>query len=52
MGTKVKPLTNDHKPNNPSEFERALKNGSKIYADDKDDPDRDVSKLNFIKDKR
>jgi hypothetical protein len=50
-GTKVKPLTNDHKPNNPREFERALKNGSKIYSDYKDDPDRDVSKLNFIKDK-
>ena len=50
-GTKVKSLTNDHKPNNPREFERAIKNGSKIYADDNDDPDRDVSKLIFIKDK-
>ena len=50
-GTKVKQLTTDHKPNNPKEFERAIKNGSKIYADDNDDPDRDVSKLKFIKDK-
>ena len=50
-GTKVKALTNDHKPSNPREYERAVKNGSKIYADDNDDPDRDVSKLNFIKDK-
>ena len=49
--TKVKSLINDHKPNNPREFERAVKNGSKIYADDNDDPDRDVSKLTFIKDK-
>ena len=50
-GTKVKSLINDHKPNNPREFERAVKNVSKIYVDDNDDPDRDVSKLNFIKDK-
>ena len=50
-GTKVKALTNDHKPNNPREYERAIKNGSKIYVDDNDEPDRDVSKLNFIKDK-
>ena len=50
-GTKVKALTNDHKPNNPREYERAIKNGSKIYADDNDETDRDLSKLNFIKDK-
>ena len=50
-GTKVKQLTNDHKPNNPKEFERVIKNGSKIYIDDNDDPHRDPSKLNFIKDK-
>ena len=50
-GTKVKALTNDHKPNNPREYERAIKNGSKIYADDNDETDRDVSKLKFIKDK-
>jgi protein phosphatase 2C family protein 2/3 len=50
-GTKVKQLTNDHKPDNPKEFERVIKNGSKIYIDDNDDPHRDPSKLNFIKDK-
>ena len=50
-GTKIKALTNDHKPNNPKEFERAIKNGSKIYVDDNDELDRDASKLNFIKDK-
>ena len=50
-GVKVKQLTNDHKPNNPKEFERAIKNGSKIYADDNDEPIRDVSKLKLIKDK-
>ena len=49
-GSKIKQLTNDHKPNNPKEFERAIKNGSKIYIDN-DDPDRDLSKLVFIKDK-
>ena len=40
----------DHKRNNPNEFDRAIKNGSKIYIDN-DDPDRDISKLVFIKDK-
>ena len=50
-GTKIKQLTNDHKPENIKEYERAIKNGSKIYLDDNDDPDRDISKLNFVKDK-
>ena len=50
-GTKVKQLTADHKPDNIKEFERAIKNGSKIYLDDNDDPNRDESKLEFIKDK-
>ncbi len=50
-GAKVKQLTTDHKPNNPKEFERVIKQGSKIYPDDNDDPDRDPSKLTFIKDK-
>ena len=50
-GTKIKQLTVDHKPDNLIEFERAMKNGSKIYLDDNDDPDRDVSKIKFIKDK-
>ena len=50
-GTKIKQLTLDHKPDNIKEFERAIKNGSKIYLDDNDDPDRDESKIQFIKDK-
>ena len=50
-GTKVRQLTADQKPDNMKEFERALKNGSKIYLDDNDDPDRDESKIEFIKDK-
>ena len=50
-GTKVKQLTADQKPDNIKEFERALKNGSKIYLDDNDDPDRDETKIEFIKDK-
>ena len=50
-GSKVKQLTNDHKPDNPKEFERLIKNGSKVYGDDNDDPNRDPSKLIFIKDK-
>ena len=50
-GTKVRQLTIDHKPDNIKEFERAIKNGSKIYLDDNDDPDRDESKIEFIKDK-
>lgn len=50
-GTKVKQLTVDHKPDNIKEFERAIKTGSKIYLDDNDDPFRDESTLEFIKDK-
>ena len=50
-GTKVKQLTLDHKPDNVKEFERALKNGSKIYLDDSDELERDESKIHFIKDK-
>ena len=50
-GAKVKQLSFDHKPNNLKEYERAIKNGSKVYIDDTDDLDRDESKLNFIKDK-
>ena len=50
-GTKVKQLTTDHKPDNPREFERAMKNKSKVYVDDSDEPLRDESKLVFIKNK-
>ena len=50
-GTKVKQLTTDHKANNPKEYERIVKKGSKIYADDNDEPNRDPTKLSYIKDK-
>ena len=50
-GTKIKQLTTDHKPDNPREFERAMKNKSKVYVDDSDEPLRDESKLVFIKNK-
>lgn len=50
-GIKIKQLTFDHRPDNLKEFERAIKNGSKIYLDDNDDPNRNNSKLEFIKDK-
>ena len=33
-GSKVKQLTNDHKPNNIKEYERIIKNGGKVYVDD------------------
>ena len=33
-GTKVKQLTQDHKPNNIKEYERIIKNGGKVYIDD------------------
>ena len=50
-GDKVKQLSSDHKPNNPKEFERALKNGSKVYIDNSEGKKKDITKLNFIKDK-
>ena len=50
-GVKIKQLTTDHKPENIKEYERAIKTGSKIYLDDSDEVDRDISKLNFVKDK-
>lgn len=55
-GKKLKTLTMDHKPNNLSEFERAMKAGSKIYVDEGDDEDemnpRDMEKFTFINDKK
>ena len=50
-GDKVKQLSSDHKPNNPKEFERALKNGSKVYIDNGEGNNKDITKLNFIKEK-
>lgn len=35
-GTKIKPLSEDHKPNNKKEFERVINNGGKIYLDGED----------------
>ena len=46
-GTKIRPLTIDHKPNNPKEYERIIKAGGKVYIDN-DDPIRDISKMIVI----
>ena len=46
-GSKIRPLTIDHKPNNPKEYERIIKNGGKVYIDN-DEPIRDVNNLKFI----
>ena len=46
-GTKFKSLSIDHKPNNPKEFERIVKNGGKVYIDN-DDPIRDINKVKVI----
>lgn len=48
-GTKVKPLSIDHKPNNPNEYQRIIKSGGKIYLDE-DENVRDVEKFRFIND--
>lgn len=48
-GIKIKQLTFDHRPDNLKEFERAIKNVSKIYLDDNDVPNRNNSKLEFLK---
>ncbi len=47
IGSKIQPLTIDHKPNNPIEYNRIIKIGGKVYIDI-DDDDRDYDKLNFI----
>ena len=46
-GSKFRPLTIDHKPNNPKEYERIIKNGGKVYIDN-DEPIRDENKIKFI----
>ena len=33
FGSKIRPLTIDHKPNNPKEYERIIKSGCKVYID-------------------
>ena len=40
-GTKFRPITIEHKPNNPKEYERIVKAGGKVYIDN-DDPIRDI----------
>ena len=48
-GKKIKPISIDHKPNNPKEFERINKCGGKVYLDNDDNEDiKDISKLTFI----
>ena len=47
QGNKIYPLTIDHKPNNPKEFERIIKIGGKVYID-QDDDERDINKLKVI----
>jgi len=46
-GTKFRALSIDHKPNNPKEYERIIKNGGKVYIDN-DDPIRDINKVKVI----
>lgn len=48
-GTKIKPLSIDHKPNNPNEFQRIIKSGGKIYLDE-DEKESDVQKFKFVSD--
>ena len=38
-GKKFRPLTIDHKPNNPKDYERIIKCGGKVYVDN-DNPER------------
>ena len=47
QGNKIYPLTIDHKPNNPKEYERIKKIGGKVYID-QDDDERDINKLKVI----
>ena len=51
FGTKIKQLTYDHKPNNINEFERLLKNGSKIYFEENEKQENGERKKIFILDK-
>ena len=47
IGSKIQPLTIDHKPNNPIEYNRIIKLGGKVYIDPDDDI-RDYDNLKFI----
>ena len=47
-GQKIKPLTIDHKPNNPSEYDRITKAGAMVFLDDVTVGKYDVEKIKFI----
>jgi len=47
-GNKIQPLTIDHKPNNPKEFDRITKIGGKVYVDQDLENDRSLEKLKVI----
>lgn len=44
-GEKIKPLTIDHKPNNPKEFERITKAGGKVFLDEEKDKMKFISNV-------
>ena len=46
-GKKIRPLTIDHKPNNPKDYERIIKCGGKVYIDN-DNPERDLTQMTVI----
>ena len=47
FGSKIRPLTIDHKPNNPKEYERIIKSGCKVYIDT-GEPNLNANKVTFI----
>ena len=49
-GKKIKPLTIDHKPNNPSEYNRIIKAGANVFLDDTTVGKYDVENIKFIHD--
>ena len=46
-GSKIRPLTIDHKPNNPKEYERIIKSGCKVYIDT-GEPNLNANNVTFI----
>lgn len=47
-GKKIKPLSIDHKPNNPKEYERIIKCGGGVFAEGENDIGKDPKSLPFI----
>ena len=47
-GSKIRPLTIDHKPNNPKEYDRIVKNGGKVYIDNEESFRDNNDNLKFI----